>query len=248
MTTAARSACRPWRGFVRRLARSRSGVATIEFAVTVPVLALLGMGGAELANMTMSEMKVSEIALSTADNASRLGQTDNSAVAPTVSEDDVNSVMQGANDAGAGIGLGEHGRVILSSLEKDAATGKQYIHWQRCFGDGSETSRYGDEKTNNGLHLGQINGMGKAGKQVSAPSSTQAVMYVEVYYEYQPLFGSLFTSLIAGNDTISKEAAFLVRDDRDLSAGLTGTVDNSSNGNGKGNAYAYGKKVHATEC
>jgi len=236
---------RPPRRFMRRLTASRSGIATIEFAITVPVLALLGMGGAELANITMAEMKVSEVALSTADNASRLGQTDNSAVAPTISENDVDSVMQGANDAGASIGLANHGRIILSSLEKDAATGKQYIHWQRCIGNGAEKSRYGDDKTNNGLHLGQLMGMGRPGKQVTAPSTTQAVMYVEVYYDYQPLFGSMFTDLIGMPATIGKEAAFLVRDDRDLSVGLTGTVATS---NGTGNSYAYGKKVQATEC
>lgn len=230
--------------FARRLGASRSGLATIEFAVTLPVLTLLGMGGAELANITLDEMKVSEVALATADNASRLGQTDNSSVAPTVSESDVDSVMQGANDAGATIGLPNHGRVILSSLEKDPATGKQYIHWQRCIGASAHKSRYGDDKTNNGLHLGEMLGMGRAGKQVSAPSTTQAVMYVEVYYDYQPLFGSMFTKLIGMPATIGKEAAFLVRDGRDLSPGLTGTVATSNVSGG----YAFGKQVRGTEC
>ncbi|MDE2561304.1 MAG: pilus assembly protein [Sphingomonadales bacterium] len=235
------------RRFARGLAESTSGVAMIEFAMAVPVLALLGMGGAELANITLDEMKVSEIALSTADNASRLGQTDNSAVAPTISESDVDSVMQGANDAGASIGLANHGRVILSSLEKDPATGKQYIHWQRCIGAGGQKSRYGNDQMNNGLHLGQIFGMGRAGNQVSAPSTTQAVMYVEVYYDYQPLFGTMFTNLIGMPATIGKEAAFLVRDGRDLTPGLTGTVATSSL-SGSGNAYAYGKQVRGVEC
>lgn len=245
MNTFVCSADRRWRHFARRLARSRSGVAMVEFALTVPVLVLLGMGGAELANMTMAEMKVSEIALATADNASRLGQTDNSSVAPTITEDDVDSVMQGANDAGAGIGLGNHGRVILSSLEKDAATGKQYIHWQRCYGAGTEKSRYGDDTTNNGLNATPITGMGRADAQVQAPSTSQAVMYVEVYYDYQPLFGTMFTKLIHSPDTISKEAAFLVRDDRDLASGLTGTVSTTGT---SGGTYAYGKKVYATAC
>lgn len=61
-------------------------------------------------------------------------------------------------------------------------------------------------------------GMGKDGHKVLVPDGT-AVMFVEVYYNYQPLFGTMF----AKNLQFSKEAALLVRDNRNLSNGIAGT-------------------------
>ena len=65
----------------------------IEFALVLPLFLLLGLFGTEMAHMTTVNMQVSQLATSLADNASRLGQTDNSAVTPTISEVDIDSVM-----------------------------------------------------------------------------------------------------------------------------------------------------------
>ncbi|MBA4355897.1 MAG: pilus assembly protein TadE, partial [Novosphingobium sp.] len=121
-------------GRVRRLWPCRSGVSTLEFALIMPFVMSIGLYGVEVVYLNTIDMKLSEMALSLADNASRLGQTDNSAVTPTVTETDINEVMQGVEEQGAAIGFAQHGRVILSSLERDSASGKQYIHWQRCSG------------------------------------------------------------------------------------------------------------------
>jgi hypothetical protein len=201
------------------LAADRRGAALIEFALILPVLIILGFYGTEVAYMSMANMQVGQIASSVADNASRLGQTDNSAVAPTVTQTDVNSVMTGAMIQGEGIKFEANGRVILSSLERDSKTGRQYIHWQRCRGSLKVASRYG--KADPKLTGTRIYGMGDP---LITAISGSAVMYVEVYYTYQPLFGSMFV----GTPTFHREAAFIIRDDRDVSTGITPTTTDTS--------------------
>lgn len=206
------------------LARGRadqSGVALIEFAFVIPVLMVLGMYGIEIANMSMVHMRVSQIALAMADNASRMEQTNNASVAPTVTEADIDSIMTGAVKDGASIQFSTRGRVILSSLEKDPSTGKQFIHWQRCVGSLARTSAYGNDTTANGLNGAPITGMGNGTTKATAPANI-AVMFVEVFYSYQPLFGSMYVS----NVVFKQEAAYIVRDIRDLrgstQSGVTG--------------------------
>lgn len=203
------------RALVRRLARDRSGVSLMEFALVLPILITLGLYGTELAYMAMVKMEVSQIATAVADNASRLGQSDNSAVAPTVTETDVNSVMSGALTQGSSFDFGANGRIILSSLEMKSSGG-QYIHWQRCRGSLARSSAYGPADTT-------LTGMGKTGHVIKATSTSLAVMYVEVYYAYQPLFGTMFVK----NPVFYQEAAFLIRDDRDIAKGITGTGSQS---------------------
>ncbi|MGC4250454.1 MAG: pilus assembly protein TadE [Sphingobium sp.] len=203
-----RSRCR----WLLNLARDRQGIAMTEFALVLPVLLVLGMYGAEIAYMTITHMKVSQIALSVADNAARMEQSDNSGTSPTVTEADVNSVLTGAQLEGEGISLAAKGKVILSSLEvKSGTTDTQYIHWQRCTGDLAATSAYGTEGST-------VTSLGSGSTKGTAPSGS-AVMFVEVYYRYTGLFGDLFVS----PTTFHQEGAFLMRDDRDLASGLTGT-------------------------
>lgn len=204
-------------GFACRLRDDRRAVSFLELALILPILLTLGFYGAELAYMATVNMQIGQLASSVADNASRLGQTDNSAVTPTVTETQVDSVMTGALVEGAGINFESSGRIILSSLERDASTGRQYIHWQRCRGSARVNSKYGS--TNTGLTGTTLAGMGNP---VVTASANSAVMFVEVFYTYQPLFGTMFV----GQPTFRREAAFIIRDDRNLTPGVTG-------GNGK---------------
>lgn len=208
----------------RRLRADRSGVSILEFALVLPVLMTLGMYGTELAYMAMVNMQVGEIATSVADNASRLGQTDNTAVAPTVKETDVDSVMWGALSEGASFNFVDNGRIILSSLEVDPSTKREYIHWQRCRGSLARASSYGVAGAGKTGNL--LNGMGKTGKKIH-PVANSAVMYVEVYYRYQPLFGTMFVK----DAEFKQEAAFIIRDNRTLNP--DGSPDGVTGGNGK---------------
>lgn len=209
-------------GFLSDLQRNCSGVALTEFALVLPTLTAIGMYGIEISYMSSVNMQVSQLALTVADNASRLEQTNNNTVAPTVTEADITSIMQGATKQGANINLQGKGRVIVSSLEKDAGTNKQFIHWQRCKGSLTVASAYGNDSSQNGLNGPVLNSMGSGTSKITANTGI-AVMFVEVIYDYDGIFGTLFVN----RTRFKQEAAFIVRDVRDLRAsnvsGITGS-------------------------
>ena len=216
---------------VRRLRKDGSGLAAIEFALGAPMLMVLGGYGVEVANLAISNMRVSQYALQLADNAARIGV--NSGLSTfQVREADINDVMQGLRLFSGNTDLGMHGRVTLSSLENTQQTWDtapaQRIHWQRCMGkrggttggvdDTAYDSAYTTNKTD-GTVAAKANqgtdatgGIGPTGAKINAPTNS-AVMFVEVNYEYQPLFGSLFVS----KTRLHYTASAIVRDKRDLS-------------------------------
>lgn len=203
-------------GLLQRLARDTQAASLIEFAMVLPVIMTLGMYGTELAYMSSVNMQVSQLAMQVTDNASRMEQTNVSSVTPTVSESDITSVLAGAVQQGTSFNFTANGRIVLSSLEMNSSS-KQYIHWQRCTGSlTTSASAYGVT----GAVL--TTGMGSGTTKITA-SSGSAVMFAEVYYQYKGIFGTLFVK-----PTLFKhEAAFLIRDDRNVSAGVSGTAANA---------------------
>jgi hypothetical protein len=195
---------------LRRLAGACSGVAAIEFALALPLLLATGLMGLEVANRAIVQMQVSQLAAQIADNASRIGDT-SMLQDRKIYESDINDLLRGAQIQGGGrIDLFEHGRVIISSLEVVPDTDdQQYIHWQRCLGKRHHESSYGEE--GDGLD-GALAGMGPPGQEVWAYPG-DAVIFVEVAYDYQSLLGEPFG--ISG--VAWSTASFMVRDDRDLS-------------------------------
>lgn len=193
---------------LRRLRSDKSGLALIEFAYSLPVFLGLGFYGVEVANLAITQMKMSQVALSMADNASRIGTLDSNLGAKEIAESQVNDVFQAAAIQSGRVRVFQDGRAVLSSLELNA-TGGQTIRWQRCKGMQVEDSEYGVEGV--GENDNDFEGMGAATNRVSATSGT-AIMFVELTYEYQPLFGDMFI----GNREIRQEAAFTVRDKREL--------------------------------
>lgn len=198
------------RKLAARLKASEAGVAVIEFAYTAPFLFLLLGGGVELANYSVIHMRVSQIAVSLADNASRAKQGVISGV-PRIREVDINEAFHAASLQAGGLDLEANGRLILSSVEVNAQGG-QWIHWQRCFGGAAFSSSYGAQGA--GATGTAISGIGPADRQVAAESG-YAIMFVEVVYNYRPI---MIESII-GHQPLRKTAAMLVRDQRDLAAG-----------------------------
>ena len=193
----------------RRLLCHRSGVAMTEFALSAPLLMTAGLWGVETANQAIVQMRINQIAVLIADNASRIGE--NSLLGKAeIYESDINDVLYGAHvQGGDAFEFYDHGRVILSSLEVVPDTeNQQYIHWQRCMGQLHQLSTYGH--AGDGLD-GSLAGMGPPGEEIVA-FDDEAVMFVEVAYVYQPMISSAFTS--AG--TLKATAAFNVRENRDL--------------------------------
>lgn len=194
--------------FLRRLLRDRSGLAMIEMAYCAPFLMALGLGGVELVNYSIIHMRVSQIAVSLADNASRAKQEVVSGV-PRMREVDVNETFAASLLQAGTLDIQANGRLILSSLEVNA-DGGQWIHWQRCLGDAPFQSSYGDE--GDGATGTSLEGMGSGTRVVQAEPGF-AIMFAEVDYQYQPLILGDFIN----EGRVRKVAAMYVRDNRDLS-------------------------------
>lgn len=195
------------------LRRNRSGVALIEFAYSLPPVMAMGVYGVETANLSQMHLRVSQVALMLADNASRAGADATGGTIQQLREIDINDIMQGVRLQSSKLALTENGRITLSSLETNA-DGGQWIHWQRCVGKKGGVawdSHYG--VAGQGATGTGFPGMGKAGQEVKAPPG-EAVMFVEVNYQYRSLFGAL-TSII-GTPVIHYTASYIVRDKRDL--------------------------------
>ncbi|ANY20689.1 hypothetical protein A6F68_02188 [Tsuneonella dongtanensis] len=195
---------------MRRLWRTRSGAALTEFALSAPLLMAAGLYGVESANRAIVQMRVNQIAMLIADNASRVGE--NSLLGEAkIYESDLNDVLYGAHmQGGDKFGFYDHGRVILSSLEVvPESDGQQYIHWQRCMGKLTHSSSYGF--AGDGMD-GSLAGMGPPGQEIVA-FDDEAVMFVEVAFVYQPLI----SDALFGSPKLVATAAFNVRENRDLS-------------------------------
>ncbi len=181
---------------VASLRSCTSGMALTEFAVSLPVLLTLGLVGLETANLAMAHLRVSNIAMMTADNAAR--------VRDGIDEADVIELMTGAKMTGTSLRFAENGRIVLSSVEVNAAGNGQWIRWQRCDGARNVTSHYGNE--GRGQSDNSLQAVGPAGNRIAAQPNT-AVMLVEVSYAYQPIVPNSF---LEGRE-IRYESAFNVR-------------------------------------
>ena len=205
---------------LRRLRGNLSGLAAVEFALSLPLLLTAGLYGTETANMALTYMKVNKVAMHIADNAARIGDT-STITNRAIFEADVNDLLVGANtQAGVGLEFYERGRAIVSSLEVynptlscggsncpgAQTTGVNFIHWQRCMGKKRYNSTYGNQ------YEEKASGMGPTGLEVMADAGS-AVIFVEVAYDYRPLISSRFL----GAPTITAISSFTQRDNIDLS-------------------------------
>ena len=213
--------------FGKQLRNDNSGLAMVEFAVSLPFFMVLTVGGLETANYAASIMQVNQIALHVADNGARMG-ADSLLSAKRVSEIDVNDVFTGARHEGRGLVLdGFHpftdpgtnqvvargnARIFLSSLEPVASpntTNRFKIAWQRCSGPGTHyTPTYGTV-----ANSANVTGMGPAGRQAKAPDYG-AVMFAEIHYHFKPLLDLGFSSLTERD--IVATSSMVVRDSRDF--------------------------------
>lgn len=218
---------RKWRrvrGAARALRGCTSGLAYVEFALSLPVLLTLGLFGLETANFAMAHLRISNIAVITADNAARI--RDN------IDEADVIDLLTGAKETGASINFAQNGRIILSDLEPTPTGGNQWIRWQRCDGALNYTNpntswrprTAGGTAITNGTEIYNSDRITPNTSTPSSPAATptfasmgtgitiaaqssSAVMVVEVVYNYQPIIPNSF---LAGRQ-IRYESAFNVR-------------------------------------
>jgi Flp pilus assembly protein TadG len=192
-----------------RFGGDTSGLALVEFAFSAPLVLGMGMMGTDTAMMVIAHMQVSQIAMQVADNASRVGEQD-VLTARRVFERDISETLTGAEKLGQSIGIFNQGRVIVSSLQRNASNG-QWIKWQRCRGAKNYNSSFGVE--GDGATGTSFPGIGPSGRRITASSGT-AVMFVEVAYDFQ----SITPINLFNNQQMVYTAAFNVRDNRDLNS------------------------------
>jgi Flp pilus assembly protein TadG len=213
---------------LRALRRDAAGLALIEFAYGLPILMALGLGGIEIANFSITRMRLSQLGMAVADNAARVGASNGLAL-KRIFESDIADIFEGARVQGAPIRFQQRGRVILSSLQQNSL-GSQWIAWQRCFGNKSYTSTFGT--AGNGRTNTSFTGMGPTGNRIAAPENT-GVMFVEIAYDYQAIVepfaqGLRYFGMSVDNQVLTYRAAYIVRDPRQLgvsTASSTATED-----------------------
>jgi hypothetical protein len=236
---------------LRTALREERAMAMIEFCLILPFVMFIGYGGLETANYVLTYMKISQIAMTVADNAGRVRQA--------LDETDVNQLMVGAREMGGNLNLGANGRIVLSDLEMRTSLGtagastqtpypsdnpsgyRQWIRWQRCSGALIRTSSYGGPLDSSGNAVTNLDsttrddgavetksalvGMGPAATppattpQITASSGT-AVMFVEIFYTYQPLIPGTYLLGKLGllsNLTMHTTEAFNIRQRTDFS-------------------------------
>lgn len=186
-----------------RLRADRRGLALLEFAFTLPIVLVILLWGIEIANYGVSILRVHQIAATTADNAAR--------VRDSISEADVNEVLLGGKIVGEAMGFAKRGRIVLSDVMPNGKTGTsagQTILWQRCSGalnTPQSQPQYG--RQGKGANDATLPAMGAAGRQIAA-SSSSAMIFAEVTYQYDPIF----SAAVLGTPTIRSEASFTVRE------------------------------------
>lgn len=183
------------------------GVAVIEMAFTAPLLVLLILGMVEYARYAIVRQALSQAAFQIADNAARLGETGLTGAMP-ISEKQINDVLLGGRIQGGPIDLQQRGRIILTSLERNATQG-QWLHWQRCAGALPHRSSWGVE--GDGATGQAVDGMGPPNGRIQARDGIP-VQFVEIAYAYRPMV--LAVPFMSAN--IIESAAVPVRLNRDL--------------------------------
>lgn len=218
------SPIRRLRATLRTLRRDATGLALIEFAYGLPILLGIGLGGVEVANLAVTRLRVSQLGMMVADNMARVGASNGLAL-KKVYESDVEDVFAAARIQGTPFNFVNRGRVIVSTLQQNAAGG-QWIAWQRCYGSKTWPSSYG--VAGDGRTVTTFPGMGPTASRVTATPSN-AVIFVEIAYDYQAIVqpfaqGLQYFGLNVNNQVITYKSAYIVRDPRQLGTSTASTT------------------------
>jgi Flp pilus assembly protein TadG len=204
--------------FIDKLLKNQCGVVIVEFALTLPFFIGITVVGLEYSYFALVNMKLNQIAVTAADNASRY--------TPTMDESDFVDVSAGTTVIGAAIDFNANGRIILSSLQHNGLNGGnagQVINWQRCNGSLTTVgSRYGVQgagATNSSLSTG----VGSPTNRITAATGT-AIMFVEVVFDYQPLIAPNFPGSVQLDRRMRFESAYVVRSRQNFNITNTGNI------------------------
>lgn len=190
----ARSVARKLPRLLRRLRHAEAGVSVAEFALMLPFFVTTLLLGMDTIWYVHAHQEASRLATSTADLAARYRAS--------LDEKDVKTLFLGARLSTDGVDFLGKGRLVLSSVTRNAANNGHWVRWQRCQGSLTNVSQLGVENAGQlNSNVAKVSGM--------TLNSGDNVMYAEVFYKYQPLF---FTALYPKDKLIKYTASFMARE------------------------------------
>lgn len=189
--------------WLRKLRDDTRGVSIIEFALTLPMLVLVGAGGLELINYILANQKIERIASITADNVAR------NALAP--SERSFTDTFAGVNEIAAPFDFDAEGRVIMTGVigvaQGSAIVGK--VVWQRCSGQlAGINSTVGSEATD---PTRWAEGPDAVLPNNIALLQNQLVVISEVAYRYDPMISLAQLPSSAASGIVRQRSIFVSR-------------------------------------
>jgi len=152
----------------RRYRSEQGGIAAVEFALVMPILFLLLLGGTEMARFILVHIKAEKMAYSVADVISQYESVTGGDVAMVF---DATADLMSPYDA-----FGANGLVILSSVRKEPDEDDQEVHWQ-CAGGGSATVA---------SHVGEVDDPATLPGEMKLEDNDNVVVS-EVFYTYTPI-------------------------------------------------------------
>jgi Flp pilus assembly protein TadG len=188
---------------IKTLARDTRGVSLIEFALSLPLVAMLGLGGLEYTNFVLANQKLERISTITADAIAR------NTVAP--SEKSFYDTFKAVDKAAVPFNITAYGRTILTGVigvNKNGTIVNKVV-WQRCGGQlVSATSSIGGEWT-------QTADFGE-GPDVTLPNNVvlqqnQMVVVSEAFYKYEPMISVKQLVGAAPDGIIRQRSMFVTR-------------------------------------
>jgi Flp pilus assembly protein TadG len=157
---------RRWLSWIPRFARDHRGAVVAEFALTLPLLLILVMGGAEVGRFILVNQKLDRAATTMADLVAQ---------EETMTTATLNGLFAVVTPTMKPFSLGNNAVVIVSSISLVGST--PTIKWQRTgVGTLSKGSKLGTQGGTAALPTGLVV---KAGETIIA---------VEVYYNFTTLF------------------------------------------------------------
>ncbi|UVI38325.1 TadE/TadG family type IV pilus assembly protein [Qipengyuania spongiae] len=184
----------------RRIANlGEEGIAFMEFAFLLPIFLMVVLGGLELANLTLTNLKVQRLANLSADLISQNGVGGNQ-----LSEMQIYDILDAMNVSAKPLDMRARGRVILSSVigtdaNNDGTSERQDFVWQR-FDGGLLSAR---------PMLGCWSDHGNVVLPSQRRLSPNEVIYhAQVSYAYEPLIGGTVLEWLNVPTLITKSGAY----------------------------------------
>lgn len=156
------------------------GSVIVEFAVAVPILLLLLLGGVELGRFVLLNQKLNRTAMTVTDLVARV---------QTVDTAELDSIFAAAKVSMSPFEFGEHGAIVISSVKENS--GSPQVVWQRS-GGGT---------------LSVTSGVGAQGGNATISNNalvteTNGIIVGEAFYNYTPWFLKLIPAAVLHQQAI----------------------------------------------